>query len=146
MPITARAVMVAAALSAFAAAPVAAEEPQPGMWRVTTRGLVPGTPGADNSHSICITLEMARNLAAFFANPEAMRGGGDCQHTHQFTGITLSWQMSCAGLSPMSGTGTITFDSPQHYAGTFTAVGSGAGRPMSYSISMEGQRLGDCRP
>lgn len=149
MTITAKAYVVAAVVSAFATVTFAtvtcaAEGPEPGLWRITTRGLVPGAPGADTSRSVCITFDMASHLGAFFANQNPMRGAGDCRHTHQFTGITLSWQMSCAGPTLMSGAGTITFDSPQHYVGTFTTVGSMAGPPSNYSLSMEGQRLGEC--
>jgi hypothetical protein len=143
---------ILAALAAIAAAvtmtsePGRAEGPQPGLWKLTTKSLIPGAPMAENSHTACITPDMVEDPGSAFvrysALPNAAQRG--CHQTHHFTGITLSWSMMCTGKSPMSGSGAMTFDSPHHYTGTFTTTGSDPGRPMTVTTTMEGQRVGEC--
>ncbi len=143
---------ILAALAAIAAAasmtsqPCLAEGPQPGLWKLTTKSLIPGVPMAENSHTACITPEMVKDPASAFARQSALQNATQtgCQQTHHFTGITLSWSMMCTGKSAMSGSGAMTFDSPQHYSGTFTMTGSDPARPMTVTTTMEGQRVGEC--
>jgi hypothetical protein len=142
---------ILAVLAAIAAAvslscqPCLAEGPQPGLWKLSSKTL-PGGPMNENSHTACITPEMVKDPGSTFARQNAFQNvtQSGCQQTHHFTGITLSWSMVCTGNSPTSGSGTMTFDSPQHYSGTFTITGSDPARPMTVTTTMEGQRIGDC--
>jgi hypothetical protein len=123
-----------------------AEGPQPGLWKLTSRTL-PGGPMNENSHTACVTPEMVKDPGSTFVRQNAFQNVTQtgCRQTHSFTGITLSWSMTCTGTPPTSGSGTMTFDSPQHYSGAFTITGSDPARPMTVTTMMEGQRIGECQ-
>jgi Protein of unknown function (DUF3617) len=137
-----RALMLAAVVVAASHAAVAADGPQPGLWKVTT---ITHTGGAkqQDSHTSCLTPEMAKNPEKEFArSPQATK---DCKQSRKISGSTLSWQMECSGQYAMTGTGTMTFDSPQHYTGTFKMSVAAGPRPMDIVTTMEGQRVGECQ-
>jgi hypothetical protein len=40
--------------------------------------------------------------------------------------------------------GTMTFDTPTHYRGVFNSSASGGGMTMQMTMTVEGQRIGEC--
>ena len=48
--------------------------------------------------------------------------------------------MQCTGDMPMTGTGEITFDTPDSYTGAITATADG----MSLTIRLTGTKIGTC--
>lgn len=134
---------LAALLSIAAARTAAAEGPQPGLWKVTTKTQVPGAPARESSHTSCVTAEMAKNPGSDFTRAETSPRP-DCKRTQQYAGSKLTWKIECTGQNAMTGEGSLTFDGPQHYSGSFQVSVSAAGRQMSFATTLEGQRVGEC--
>ena len=132
----------AAALLAVAV-PAGAQTPQPGQWTVTLKTQVAGQPARESTNASCITPEMAKNPEAAFASG-GMDAQGNCKKSFNRSGATFSWQFECTGAMTMTGAGSITFDSPTHYAGSIKVSGNAGGRPIEVTTLMDGRRTGDC--
>lgn len=127
-----------------------AAQPQPGQWRVVTKmtmtGLPPGMPAGmgaqENTQMQCVTPEMARDPKNW-KSPDS-RGDQSCTHKNSWNGSVLTLDATCAGNPPSTVKGTITFDSPTHYRGVMNPSASAGGMTMQMTITMEGQRVGEC--
>jgi hypothetical protein len=143
LPIFAGVILLALS-PAFAQQP----QPQPGMWKVTTKMNIPGMPanmpGRENTHTSCMTPDMVKDPKSFAGNPQGQAAGENCKYTHAFKGGQLTWQVACTGAAPVTAEGTMTFESPQRYRGTVNTATTVQGQAMKIAMTIEGQRIGDC--
>jgi hypothetical protein len=132
--------------------PTHAAQPQPGQWRVVTKttiaGLPPGVPAGmgaqEHTQTQCITPEQAKDPGKNWQRPDAPRGNQNCTNKNAWNGNVLTIDSTCAGNPPATVKGTITFDSPTHYKGVMNSASSGGGMAMQVTVTMEGQRIGEC--
>lgn len=146
---------------------------KPGMWEISTQTAMPNMPnlpkipagvqippeiqakmaqkgiqisGANiNAGQVsirhCLTKEQAERNEA----PKGL--DKNCQQTSvQRSGNTISYQMSCTGDHPATGSGQITINSPESYTGsnTITAHTNNYGN-MTINTSMQGRWIGACQ-
>lgn len=124
----------ASALALLALAPAQATDPPGVQWETTSQMVMPGLPFAPrpNKLTICTRPE--------WTSPPP---GGDpsCVNSNfQRTGNKVTWSMQCGGQMPMTGTGEITFDTPNSYTGAITATADG----MTLTINLSGKKIGTC--
>ena len=130
-------------LTASATLVDAAEGPRAGLWKVTTRVSREGTVSAPSSQTNCVTADQMKDPSKSLMPPNTAEE--QCTRTqYQWTGTVLNWRMQCSGNMAMSGTGDITFDTPEHYRGSITTTGSVNGSDFTSTILLEGGRVGDC--
>ena len=145
-------ISVALAVTFFLASghQAAAAQPQPGQWRVTTKmsmtGMPPGMPGGmgaqENTQTQCVTPEQARDPKNW-KEPEGA-GGQNCTSKRDWNGTVLTIESTCRGNPPTTMKGTITFDTPTRYRGVMNSSMQTGGTPMQMTITMDGQRIGEC--
>jgi hypothetical protein len=136
----------AAAIAIFLLAPAVpahAVEPQPGQWKTTIKTEVSGRPPREISHERCVTPEMIKDPESTFMRDDA-NAQRDCKRSFKKGDSTLSWTIECSGKMTMSGSGSMTFDSPIHYSGFFKVFGNTGDQPFEIVTQMEGERVGDC--
>ena len=142
---------------------LAAETMKPGLWEVSSEmsgGNMPAMPklsdaqrkqmeaagvkmpagggkGMSFSSKVCITPEQAKKGTP--PDDPNMK----CEQTDVKTsGKTTSWKVACTGQQKMTGTGSITYDSPERYSGeTAMQVQGGPNGPMNMQQKFKGQWL-----
>jgi hypothetical protein len=120
-----------------------------GNWEVTTTMEMPNMPAGmmpPMKSMQCITKEDAANPNSMVPpRPQRGRGGdSDCKVTNQkMTASTVTFDMTCTGEQPMTGTGEITY-----VGDTYTSalvINTARGRQaMQMTMKSTGKRLGDC--
>jgi hypothetical protein len=122
----------------------AADGLQPGLWKVVTRPEINAVQAAAEVKTRCLKPDDARDLERTFA-PEYRVQGSTCGRMNvEWSGQKLSWRVQCTGPLSMDVAGTYEFDTPQHYTGVVTMLGSMAGREMRSRTALEGERIGEC--
>jgi hypothetical protein len=117
---------------------------QPGLWKVVTRPEINAMQAPAEVKTRCLKPDDARDLERTFA-PEYRVQGATCERMNvQWSGHKLSWRVQCTGALSMDVAGTYEFDTPQHYTGVVTLLGSMAGREMRSRTALEGERIGEC--
>lgn len=156
--------LIAALLASFGIAAQAADAMKPGLWEVASEMSGSGMPampklsdaqrkqmeaagvkmpsapgqGMGFSSKICITPEQAKK-GTLPDDPKQK-----CEQTEVKTsGKTTSWKVTCSGQQKMTGTGTITYDSPEHYSGeaTMQMQNGPQGTAMTMQQKFKGQWL-----
>ncbi|HTH41225.1 MAG TPA: DUF3617 domain-containing protein [Rhodocyclaceae bacterium] len=98
-----------------------------------------GGQGMGFSSKVCITPEQAKKGLP----PDDPKQ--KCEQTDVKTsGKTTSWKIACSSPQKMTGSGSITYDSPEHYSGEATmqmAAGPNGSGPMSMQQKFKGQWL-----
>ncbi len=118
--------------------------PKPGLWKVVTHISRNGANSPPDTHTSCVTAEQMKDPGKTIM-PQQSSADEKCNRTHyEWTGSKLSWQIQCTGPLTMKGGGNILFDTPDHYFGKITSVGSISGQGFTSTILLEGQRVGDC--
>jgi hypothetical protein len=139
-----RSLAIGAGLLASGLHAAAADGLQPGLWKVVTRPEINATQAAAEVKTRCLKPDDARDLERTFA-PEYRVQGATCGHMNvEWSGQKLSWRVQCTGPLSMDVAGTYEFDTPQHYTGVVTMLGSMAGREMRSRTALEGERIGEC--
>jgi hypothetical protein len=125
--------------------PVYAADPlEPGLWRVVSHVEMNGTQVPAAAKTRCLKPDDARDLERTFA-PEYRVQGSTCENMKiEWSGQKLSWRVQCTGMLSMTVAGTYEFDTPKHYTGVVTLLGSMAGREMRTRTALEGERIGEC--
>jgi Protein of unknown function (DUF3617) len=132
-----------AAILAISARADAAAGPRPGLWKVTTRLDRDGSVSPPNTQTNCVTADQIKDPSKSLMPPDSPEE--KCTRTsYSWTGTRLIWRLQCSGKMPISGSGDINFDSPEHYRGKITSSGSLNGRPFVSTIMLEGTRVGQC--
>ena len=124
----------ASALTLLALAPARATDPPGIQWESTSQMVMPGLPYSPRPTTLKICTP-----AVWTAPPP----GGDptCVNSNfTRTGNKVTWTMQCSGQMPMTGTGEITFTTPDSYTGAITATAEG----MTLTINLSGKKLGTC--
>ena len=141
-------IVAAVALAMLACQPCAADGLQPGLWKVTTRTQMAGSPVRENSRTSCMSVDAANDAYKSFLGEEKVQPG--CTQFRELKANTLTWQTECSRQNGISGKGSIVFDSPQHYSGSammtrsLGGMGLPEGQAVTISVTMEGRRVGEC--
>jgi Protein of unknown function (DUF3617) len=136
--------LAAAVLISLGLAQRADAAPKPGLWKVVTHISRNGANSPPDTHTSCVTAEQMKDPGKTIM-PQQSSADEKCNRTHyEWTGSKLSWQIQCTGPLTMKGGGNILFDTPEHYFGKITSVGSISGQGFTSTILLEGQRMGDC--
>jgi Protein of unknown function (DUF3617) len=139
-----RSLAIGVGLLASGAHAVADDGLQPGLWKVVTRPEVNAVQAPAEVKTRCLKPDDARDLERTFA-PEYRVQGSTCERMNvQWSEHKLSWRVQCTGPLSMDVAGTYEFDTPQHYTGVVTLLGSMAGREMRSRTVLEGERIGEC--
>lgn len=118
--------------------------PKPGLWKVVTHISRNGATSPPDTHTSCVTAAQMKDPGKTIM-PQQSSADEKCSRKHyEWTGSKLSWQIQCSGPLTMKGGGNILFDTPEHYLGKITSVGSINGQGFNSAILLEGQRVGDC--
>ncbi|CAG4884221.1 conserved exported protein of unknown function [Georgfuchsia toluolica] len=134
--------LLVACFSVVCASSAHAEGMKPGLWEFTTQTSGAGMPampaipeaqrkqmeamgikipqaggGMGVTTKVCITPEQAKKGVP----PNSDKDGEKCEQTDVKTsGKTTSWKMVCSGKHKMTGNGSVTYDSPEHFSGETT--------------------------
>jgi hypothetical protein len=133
--------MLLVAASAQSAAPNMKE----GLWEVTVKMEMPGMPGNMPAQTTqrCITakdMEDPRKVG-----PGNDQGSNTCEVTnYKMQGNTASWNMSCKGREPMTGTGTIKYEGDR-YSGVNRMSMTQGKDTMQMTMNYSGRYLGACK-
>lgn len=135
------------ALLALAAMPaLAGESPmKPGMWEVTTEMNMQGVPYKmpPMTFKHCVTPEMLAKDQGL--GEQKSPPGSHCERTKmKISGSQAEWAVSCTGKTEMSGSGTLTWDSPDSYHGETHLTMDMNGHTTNVTQTMQGKRLGQC--
>jgi Protein of unknown function (DUF3617) len=123
---------------------LAADALEPGLWKVVTRVEMNGMQAPADAKTRCLKPDDARDLERTFA-PEYRVQGSTCEPMQvEWAGQKLSWRVRCTGPLSMEVAGTYDFDTPRHYTGVVTMLGSMARREMRTRTALEGERIGEC--
>ncbi|MFY9329363.1 MAG: DUF3617 domain-containing protein [Georgfuchsia sp.] len=139
-----------------------AEVMKPGLWEISTQMSGDGMPampqipeaqrkqmeamgikmpqmsggGLGITTKICVTPEQAKKGVP----PSVNKNGEKCDQTDVKTsGKTISWKMVCTGEHKMTGKGSVTYDSPEHFSGDTTMnMQDGPQGPMTMNSKFSG--------
>ncbi len=132
----------AALLFAAAMPALAADGPQPGLWKVTIRAETDGAPAPERISNRCLKPEQLKDIEKTFT-PE--QGAACTRVEFEWTGRKLSWRIKCTAPVAMDNSGWYVFDSPRHYTGELVVgIAAAAGREMISRTRIEGEHLGEC--
>jgi hypothetical protein len=133
--------------AAVASAAVVAQEPRrDGNWEMTVQMEMAGMPQKMPPTTIkqCITKEQANDPSLLVPQQPGRGAAPDCKVTDQKTaGNKITWTMSCAGATPMTGTGEMVYTNDS-VNGVITMTMNSGGQPMTMTMTTKGKRLGDC--
>ena len=116
-----------------------AEIMKPGQWEITSENQMAGMGGQGMSVTVrhCVTKEQAEKGV-----PPQPKNDQHCeQKSVKREGNKVSWSMECSGEHPVSGTGSVVFDSPEHYQGNSTIDMKDPKHPMTMKQRYSGKWL-----
>ena len=124
-----------ASLGLLALAPVRAEDPPPGiLWDTSSQMVMEGMPFQmpPNKLKLCLAREWHQPPPG---------GDSSCVNSNFVrTANRATWDMTCTGDHPMTGTGEMTFDAQGNYSGAIHATSDG----MTITINLSGTKVGTC--
>ena len=123
-----------ASLGLLALVPVRAEDPPGILWDTSSQMVMQGMPFSMPPTKLKLCLNRV------WTQPPP---GGDssCVNSNWVrTPTKATWDMSCTGEHPMTGTGEMTFDAQGNYTGAITATSEG----MTITINLSGTKIGTC--
>ncbi|WP_201316594.1 hypothetical protein [Dyella sp. EPa41] len=107
----------------------------PGLWKIITRVIDHGRPGAPQEQWRCV--DEGPDPWVEFANLP-VPGYAQCERSTQHRSSTaLAWTLSCPGLMAPGARGRVDFDSPEHYTAS-VSVGD------RQAVQVEGKRYAAC--
>lgn len=121
----------------------------PGNWEITVTMRVPGVPQAFGPYSRmqCLQSGDTKDPGRVFG---ALPGAGTCQFGNRNdTGSRYSFSVSCGGVIPMSGTGSVDYTA-QSMRGELVLGASlpnpegGKGETVNTRSELSGRRTGGC--
>lgn len=124
------------------AAAMAADGPQPGLWKVTVTAEADGVAQPARASERCLKPKQLTDIAKSFT-PEQ---GADCARlAFEWTGRRLSWRIVCKAPVAMDNSGWYEFDTPRHYSGELTVRMTLPGDTVTLSRTrIDGERIGNC--
>jgi hypothetical protein len=126
----------------------------PGLWRTTYE--VDGTadifdqPRADAPRVVWHCVDEAADPWLAFAQLQDLPGMTCRKASQERNSTSLKWQAQCRGPGPDTAadvvevSGSIVFDSPQHYRGSVRISGTLMGYPVQTRSKVEGTRKAAC--
>ena len=132
--LTGRLAAAASLLSFLVLSPARAADPPGVLWETTSQMAMPGMPMqmAPQTQKVC--------SAKTWTKPPP---GGDkscVASDYKMVGNKATWTMQCSGQMPMQGTGEMTFEGSDSYAGAIQATAQGT----NMTIRLSGRRVGTC--
>jgi hypothetical protein len=123
-----------ASLVLMALAPVRAADPPGILWQMTSQMVMEGVPMA-------MPPQMMKQCTARQWTRPPPGGDKTCVNSdYTVVGNKATWKMKCSGDMPMTGTGEMTFEGTDSYAGAIKATAEG----MSMIIKLSGKKIGTC--
>ena len=124
-----------AALGLLAYAPFSLGDEPPGiLWDTTSQMAMQGMPFAmpPNKLKLCLPRVWTRPPPG---------GDSSCVNSNFVRSANrATWDMTCTGDHPMTGTGEMTFDAQGNYSGAIHATSEG----MTITINLTGTKVGTC--
>jgi hypothetical protein len=119
---------------------------RPGLWRILTHPVIDGVAGQAQENTRCLSSADVADLEKTFS-PVGQTVNSTCAMVeHALTPQRLKWHLQCTGQFDMDLTGDFSFDAPEHYTATVTTAAAIGGRLMqSGRMTVEGQRVGECK-
>lgn len=135
--------VIAAAIALSLASPaLAADGPQPGLWKVTVTTETGGVAAPARASERCLKPEQLKDIEKTFT-PE--QGAACTRLAYAWTGRRLSWRIACTAPVEMDNSGWYEFDSGRHYTGELVVQMVVPGGPAMLSRTrIEGERIGAC--
>lgn len=135
---------VVALFALVAAQAAAAEELQPGQWRVVTTTLS-GPPAPPQVALRCLKPEEVKDLGKTFG-PQVSTVNSLCDPTEfKFEGSSLSWGLQCKGQVDMSVAAQFLFESPTRYSALIVTRAMMLDRIVQEGmVTISAERVGDC--
>lgn len=135
----------AIASSLLLAASAEAAEPRPGLWKIVAVSERNGMTVGERRADTCLTAEQAKSLTEIQLDP-AFDPKQDCKTVDtQRLGNSLTWRIQCSGSIPIETAALYVFDSPEHYSAVITTTLMIVRRPLTSTLRIEGQRVGECQ-
>ena len=116
-------------------------DPEPGNWELTVTTQMDGMaqPVGPIARTQCLTAADAQNPSKVL-NP----GSGSCEFTNRReSGATYSFDVSCTGAFPMTGTGSVNYGT-QSMSGELHLASIVSGKKVGMDSRISGRRLGPC--
>jgi hypothetical protein len=125
-------------------APVSAvgADPEPGNWELTVITQMDGVaqPIGPIARTQCLTAADGQNPSRVL-NP----GSGSCEFSNRReSGGSFSFDVSCSGAFPMTGTGTVNYGT-QSMSGELNLAAIVSGKKVATNARISGRRLGPCQ-
>lgn len=124
--------------------PALAATPEPGLWSVlATLRFHDGTTQSYRQNR-CLTPEMIADPDGAFQ--QAALPLPDCNRRADWDGRVLTFDIRCSSEGiRVSSSGTVTFPTPQSGAGSVVASGAIGTQPLDFTMTLQGERVGECR-
>ena len=124
----------AASLVFMALTPVFADDPPGILWDTSSQMVMEGMPFSMPPNKLKLCLPRVQTQPP---------PGGDssCVNSNFVrSGNKATWDMTCTGERPMTGTGEMTYDAQGNYTGAIHATSEG----MTITINIAGTKIGTC--
>ena len=128
------------------AADAAGPNMKEGLWEMAVKMEMAGMPGniPPQTAQRCMSAKDFEDPRK--ATPDSARAGNQCEVTnYRMQGNTATWNMSCKGTDPMTGTGTMTFEGERYTGVNRMQIKQGA-QPVQMTMNYAGRYLGPCKP
>ncbi len=127
-------------LASLGAAPAARADLQPGNWELTVSATLAGVGAMPSqTRTQCLRAEDARDPSRLFGG-----AGAGCSFSNQRdTGSDFSFDVSCTGAVPVSGSGRVHYSADTLDA-DMQLGGEANGNQFSTTSHVSGHRLGPC--
>ena len=141
-------VLVLSAAAALSSPTHAAERTElkasPGLWKTVYRTSAASQPDPITFKWRCISEEQMDDPATAFAIPQSLHA--TCKQTaYSQTSKKITWRYACTSdTATLHSDGSITFDTPLHYAGKINVEGVVMGYPITNAIEVEGVHRAAC--
>ncbi len=135
---------IAAVCVTFEPAAFAANEPQSGLWRLTSKTERAGVVKVLEPVSRCITPQQAKDAANFVPRPIHITNES-CRHSDEKkTANGKSWRTICTGAVQLESDVSYALESSQRFTAQFRTTSVVARKMSTSTYTVEAQRIGDC--
>ena len=132
--LTSRLAATASLVTLLALAPARAADPPGVLWETTSQMAMAGMP-------MQMPAQTAKACTAKTWTKPPPGGDKSCVASdYKMVGSKMTWKMQCSGQTPMQGTGEMTFEGSDSYAGAIQATTQGT----NMTIKLSGKKVGTC--
>ena len=127
--------LAASSVLLIAFTPARADDPPGILWESTSQMVMEGMPFSPPPNKVKFC------AAANSSQPPPSPPGQSCTVSNmQRSGNKVTWDTHCTGEMEMTGSGEITYDGTDSYAGVIQMTAEG----MTVKINLSGKKLGSC--